>query len=213
MSMGMKCIQRTVRAERRIRPSLFPHRALSCAPSISSMNRWTVCTCIPPGSRRQRRQWGNCFSSRRCQEEPWQRAKAICALTSRTMQRKALSNHRTAADAMAAGGGERQRFCAGISLPVQAFRHCGPVCQRLSRRRAAAHAWAEVYCDDIWRALDPSTGKPVEEGYLKIAHGPDYDACAVERSCFRERDTDSERQVHVQVTEHVIHTRDTVPHA
>ena len=76
-----------------------------------------------------------------------------------------------------------------------------------------AHAWAEVYCDDIWRALDPSTGKPVEEGYLKIAHGPDYDACAVERSCFRERDTDSERQVHVQVTEHVIHTRDTVPHA
>ena len=35
----------------------------------------------------------------------------------------------------------------------------------------------------------------------------------VERSCFRERDTDSERQVHVQVTEHVIHTRDTVPHA
>ena len=68
-------------------------------------------------------------------EEPWQRAKAICALTSRTMQRKALSNHRTAADAGRGGG--RQRFCAGISLPVQAFRHCGPVCQRLSRRRAA----------------------------------------------------------------------------
>lgn len=53
----------------------------------------------------------------------------------------------------------------------------------------------------------------MEEGYLKIAHGPDYDACAVERSCFRAADTPSSRKVEVQVTEHVIRTRDTVPHA
>ena len=62
-------------------------------------------------------------------------------------------------------------------------------------------------------SVDPSIGKPVEEGYLKIAHGPDYDACAVERSCFRASDTPSSRTVEVQVTEHVIRTRDTVPHA
>ena len=61
--------------------------------------------------------------------------------------------------------------------------------------------------------MDPSIGTPVEEGYLKIAHGPDYDACAVERSCFRAADTPSSRKVEVQVTEHVIRTRDTVPHA
>ena len=147
---------------------------------------------------------------------PWflrQRAKAICALTSRTMQRKALSNHRTAADAMAAGEGDARDFAQVFLCLCRLSGIAARFVSGLAVGVPQAHAWAEVYCDDIWRALDPSTGKPVEEGYLKIAHGPDYDACAVERSCFRERDTDSERQVHVQVTEHVIHTRDTVPHA
>jgi transglutaminase-like putative cysteine protease len=146
-------------------------------------------------------------------EEPWARAKALCALTSRSLELVPLSQNRTAAQTMESGVGDA-RDLAHVFLCLCRLSGIGArFVSGLAVGVPQAHAWAEVYCGGVWRAVDPSAGKPVEEGYLKIAHGPDYDACAVERSCFRAVDTPSSRKVEVQVTEHVIRTRDTVPHA
>ncbi len=146
-------------------------------------------------------------------EEPWARAKALCALTSRSLDLVPLSQNRTAAQTMESGIGDA-RDLAHVFLCLCRLSGIGArFVSGLAVGVPQAHAWAEVYCGGVWRAVDPSAGKPVEEGYLKIAHGPDYDACAVERSCFRAADTPSSRKVEVQVTEHVIRTRDTVPHA
>lgn len=49
----------------------------------------------------------------------------------------------------------------------------------------ASHAWAEVYVDGMWTALDPANDCLVTEDYIKIAHGRDYSDCAVDRGVFK----------------------------
>ena len=150
-------------------------------------------------------------------EDPWRRAMQLCDLTHRSLTlTPRISGVRTpAAKALSAGHGDARaqahvlmtlcrlsgiaaRFVSGLALGVD-----------------TAHCWVEVYCGSLWRALDPTTGAPVEEGYLKIAHGPDYNACSLERGVFRaeEDGVTATNHLTVQVTEHVITTRDTVPHA
>lgn len=143
----------------------------------------------------------------------WDRAKALCQMTHDMIQPQTPGPCRPAREVFASKQGDARdmahvllslcrlsgipaRFVSGLAVGI-------PV----------AHAWVEVYCGGFWRALDPSTGLPIETGYLKIAHGPDYDSCAVERSCYRDPSIQGQRTVSVTVTEHVITTRDTVPHA
>ncbi len=152
-------------------------------------------------------------ASRALPEDDWARARALCAMTHKLIAMDPPALTRSSAEVFASGHGDARdqahvlltlcrlsgiaaRFVSGLAVGI-------PI----------AHAWAEVYCGGVWRALDPTTGLPVEEGYLKIAHGPDYGNCAVERSCYRDPDTGCHRTVSVEVTEHVNRTRDTVPHA
>lgn len=145
-------------------------------------------------------------------QDEWARAKALCEITHKLLKLTPPGSARPAKDVFSSGYGDARdhahvlltlcrlsgiaaRFVSGLAVGVD-----------------IAHAWTEVYCGGVWRALDPTAGLPVEEGYLKIAHGPDYDDCAVERSCYRDSSVPVERTISVQVTEHVVMTRDTVPH-
>lgn len=153
------------------------------------------------------------LSSAALPEDAWEKAKALCGLTHRCLRLEENDRVRTAADAFSSGGGSAGDHVHVFLTLCRLSGVAGRFVTGLSQGVSQAHAWAEVYCGGLWRALDPSTGLPAEEGYLKIAHGPDYDACAVERSCYRDSGTDFTRIVHASVTEHVITTRDTVPHA
>lgn len=146
-------------------------------------------------------------------EDDWSRAKALCAMTARLLTSGEPTPCRSSGEVLASGVGDARDYaqvfltlCRLSGIPARFV-------SGLAVGINVAHAWAEVYCGGYWRALDPSIGLPVEEGYLKIAHGPDYDNCAVERSCFRDPGTAVTRTISVQVTEHVVTTRDTVPHA
>ncbi len=99
-------------------------------------------------------------------------------------------------------------LCHLMRIPA---RYVVGLCKGVSR----AHVWAEVYLDGAWHAMDPTQGCPVEEGYLKIAHGRDYADCAVDRYCFNsdQENVGAAKTVSVKVTDHVVTTRDTVPHA
>lgn len=145
--------------------------------------------------------------------DPWARAKALCKLTNRLLHLTLDDSPRTAAEAFAAGQGNARDFAHVFLALCRLSGIAARFVNGLAVGIPQAHAWAEVYCGGLWRALDPCTGCEVTDGYLKIAHGPDYHACAVERSCYTESDVVPLRNVRVQVTEHVIHTRDTVPHA
>lgn len=49
----------------------------------------------------------------------------------------------------------------------------------------ATHAWVEVYDTGCWYALDPTHNRVVDDGYIKLAHGRDYQDCAIDRGCFK----------------------------
>lgn len=36
------------------------------------------------------------------------------------------------------------------------------------------HAWVEAFCDGKWIGLDPTNSKLVDENYIKLSHGRDY---------------------------------------
>ena len=49
----------------------------------------------------------------------------------------------------------------------------------------ASHAWVEIYVQGCWYGLDPTNQKMVDDSYIKISHGRDYQDCLVERGIFR----------------------------
>lgn len=148
-------------------------------------------------------------------EDPWQRAQYLCALTSRLLRLVGSSDNRTAADAFEQGQGDAKDLAHVLLALCRLSGVAARFVSGLAVGISQAHCWTEVYCGGVWRALDPCSGNPVEDGYLKIAHGPDYGACATGRGCFRDPEGTvvTLRDMQVQVTEHVIRTRDTVPHA
>lgn len=47
------------------------------------------------------------------------------------------------------------------------------------------HAWVEYYDSGMWYAFDPTNNKKVSGEYIKIAHGRDYEDCAVDKGVFK----------------------------
>lgn len=151
--------------------------------------------------------------------DSWNRARQLCDLVYRSMTHVPAATDstpdRTAAEALSTGKGDARdlshillTLCRMTGIPARFV-------SGLAVGISQGHSWVEVHCGGIWRALDPTTGGVVEEGYLKIAQGPDRDACAKTRDCFRDPSgsVTQLREVTACVTEHVIRVRDTVPKA
>ncbi len=47
-----------------------------------------------------------------------------------------------------------------------------------------SHAWVEVCTDGVWHGIDPTNRRLVDENYIKISHGRDYQDCIVNRGVF-----------------------------
>lgn len=47
-----------------------------------------------------------------------------------------------------------------------------------------SHAWVEMEADGKWYGLDPTNDVLVNENYIKISHGRDYDDCIVNKGVF-----------------------------
>lgn len=161
-------------------------------------------------------QMSGLLASASLSEDPWRRAMQLCGLVHRslTLSPRISGERMSAVQALAAGYGDARaqahvlitlcrltgipaRFVSGLAVGVE-----------------TAHSWVEIYCGNCWRALDPTRGTVVEEGYLKIAQGQDYSVCCLERAVCQPVTGDVSYRNHltVQVTEHVITTRETVPH-
>lgn len=62
-----------------------------------------------------------------------------------------------------------------------------------------SHAWVEVCADGRWYGIDPTNNKVVDDTYIKISQGRDYQDCIVNRGTFRGNGTQTQR-VRVVVT-------------
>ncbi len=64
----------------------------------------------------------------------------------------------------------------------------------------ATHAWVELWLNDAWVGLDPTNDRLVDETYIKLTHGRDFEDGAIDRGCFIGFAAQSQK-IHVKVEE------------
>lgn len=90
----------------------------------------------------------------------------------------------TAAEAFDMGRGVCQDYAHVFLAAARAMGLTARYVYGLTVGEGATHAWCEVQCDGIWRGFDPTRNVAVDESYLVIAVGRDYNDCAPERGVF-----------------------------
>ena len=90
----------------------------------------------------------------------------------------------TAAEALAMGRGVCQDFA---HIVIAAGREAGIPMRYVTGfmiGEGATHAWVEYHDGDAWHAFDPTNDKAVDDSYIKIAHGRDFNDCSMNRGHF-----------------------------
>ncbi|MGN0154328.1 MAG: transglutaminase domain-containing protein [Lachnospiraceae bacterium] len=62
------------------------------------------------------------------------------------------------------------------------------------------HAWVEAWCDGCWQGVDPTNSKIVDESYIKLSHGRDYNDTIVCKGHFY-GEAKQKQEIKVQVVE------------
>lgn len=62
------------------------------------------------------------------------------------------------------------------------------------------HAWVEIYYKGSWYGLDPTHNREVNNYFIKISHGRDYEDCIVDKGIFTGFTTQSQ-EIYVNVKE------------
>jgi len=63
-----------------------------------------------------------------------------------------------------------------------------------------SHAWVEVCAEGRWYGMDPTNDREVDDTYIKISHGRDYQDCIVNRGTFHGNGMQTQ-QIKVVVTD------------
>lgn len=64
----------------------------------------------------------------------------------------------------------------------------------------ASHAWVEVWHDGAWIGMDPTNNQMVDDTYIKLTHGRDFEDGTLDRGCFLGFASQNEI-IHVKVEE------------
>lgn len=56
-----------------------------------------------------------------------------------------------------------------------------------------SHAWVEICADGRWHGMDPTNDRAVDDAYIKISHGRDYQDCIVNRGTFSGNGTQTQK--------------------
>lgn len=104
----------------------------------------------------------------------------------------------TAAEAFAAGRGVCQDFAHVYLALARRAGLATRYANGLPEGEGASHAWCEVWLDGIWTGVDPTRGRWVDESYLRLSVGRDFEDCPVERGVFLGR-TDQRQTVFARV--------------
>lgn len=62
------------------------------------------------------------------------------------------------------------------------------------------HAWVEAFCDGCWYGVDPTNSRLIDESYIKLSHGRDYNDTVVCKGHFYGNAVQTQ-SIRVQVTE------------
>jgi len=100
-------------------------------------------------------------------------------------ERGVTVNSTTAQEAFDLGAGVCQDY-AHILLAL--LRRSGYPCRYvagLASDYGETHAWVEVWIADRYYGIDPTRDKLIDEGYIALSRGRDFEDCSVERGVFK----------------------------
>ena len=100
-------------------------------------------------------------------------------------ERGVTINSTTAQEAFDLGAGVCQDY-AHILLAL--LRNSGIPCRYvagLASDYGETHAWVEAWITDRYYGIDPTRGKLIDEGYIALSRGRDFEDCSVERGVFK----------------------------
>jgi transglutaminase-like putative cysteine protease len=100
-------------------------------------------------------------------------------------ERGVTANSTTAQEAFGIGAGVCQDY-AHILLAL--LRLDGIPCRYiagLASDYGETHAWVEAWLADRYCGIDPTRNKLIDEGYIAISRGRDFEDCSVERGIFK----------------------------
>lgn len=63
------------------------------------------------------------------------------------------------------------------------------------------HAWVEIYDNGYWYGIDPTHNKVVDDYYIKISNGRDYEDCIIDKGIFKGFTTQNQ-EIYVNVEEY-----------
>jgi len=105
--------------------------------------------------------------------------------TSLRYERGITVNSTTAQEAFNMAVGVCQDY-AHILLAL--LRKCGIPCRYvagLASDYGETHAWVEAWINDRYYGIDPTRDKLIDEGYIALSRGRDFEDCSVERGIFK----------------------------
>jgi transglutaminase-like putative cysteine protease len=105
--------------------------------------------------------------------------------TSLRYERGITSSATTAQEAFDGGAGVCQDY-AHILLAL--LRQGGIPCRYvagLASDYGETHAWVEAWIGDRYYGIDPTRDKLIDEGYIALSRGRDFEDCSVERGVFK----------------------------
>lgn len=65
----------------------------------------------------------------------------------------------------------------------------------------STHAWVEIYTGEGWYGLDPTNNLHIDDYYIKLAHGRDYEDCVLDKGIFVGTPANQEQTILVSVEE------------
>jgi hypothetical protein len=100
-------------------------------------------------------------------------------------ERGITNNATTAGEAFDTGAGVCQDY-AHILLSL--LRLDGTYCRYVAGMASdygETHAWVEAWVDGRYYGIDPTRDKWIDEGYIAISRGRDFEDCSIERGMFK----------------------------
>lgn len=106
----------------------------------------------------------------------------------------------TAGEAMALGKGVCQDYSHILIALCRKHKIPARYVAGMIIGEGATHAWVEVYHNGCWYGLDPTHNREVDNYFIKISHGRDYDDCIVDKGIFTGFTTQNQ-EIYVNVEE------------
>lgn len=106
----------------------------------------------------------------------------------------------TAKDAMKLGEGVCQDYAHILIALCRKFNIPSRYVVGMMIGEGVTHAWIEVYDNGYWYGIDPTHNKCIDDFYIKISHGRDYEDCIIDKGIFTGFTTQKQK-IYVNVEE------------